>query len=133
MNKPLIKQGWLRAIIFMVTYIVTLTIVGFIAFGIWAIFQEKGMASHDKFQTAAGTNLWFTVIINMVSAILSVFFSRKYIDKQSFMSLGFKWDGFKNHALTGLFGAITMLGLGTIILVLLKYLWDILCPLHQIC
>lgn len=122
MQKPLIKQGWLRTIVFMVIYIVTLMVVGIVAFGIWAVFQDKGLASKDKFQTSIGSNLWFTVIINTISAILSVFFSRKYIDKQSILSLGFMWDGFKHHALTGLTGAVAMLGLGTIVLILLKYL-----------
>lgn len=122
MKKPLISQGWLRTIIFMMTYLIALTVVSLIAFGIWFVFQDKGTADRSKFQILIDSNFRFNIFINTVSAILSVWFSRKYIDKQSILSLGFVWKGFKNHALTGLFGGIAMLSFGTIFLIILKYL-----------
>jgi hypothetical protein len=90
-QKPLIKYGWLRAIIY--------------ALAIFAV--------------AFFVRQYFILV---ACVFLITFLCRRFLDGQSFTSLGFDWKHYTNEAMLGLFTAIAILGVGTIILVALGYL-----------
>lgn len=91
MNIPLLKYGWLRALLY-----------SLVIYGIMTGLEKY-------FLQAAG-----------ILAITYLF--RKYLDNQSFFSLGFRWSGYSKDASLGFFSAIAILGIGTLILVLQGYL-----------
>ncbi len=125
MQKPLISHGWLRALLFAAIYVVSTIAAGFIVVMLVFLFkliQDNGTVTFTSVREVFGKMLWMVVCVNTLGAFASVWLARKFVDKQSFFSLGFAWKGFENHAYTGLFGAIAMLSTGTIILLLLKYL-----------
>jgi membrane protease YdiL (CAAX protease family) len=62
----------------------------------------------------------YVIIVALV--LLVTFLLRKFIDRKSFISLGFNWKGYSNEACLGFFSAIAILGIGTIILSFLGYL-----------
>ena len=103
---PLIRQGWLRAILFVVCYFLLLVVFAFVL----QMIQTK--AGND-----AGSRLQYIGIV--VVAIVSLGFTwlfRKIIDRQSFASLGFELQKSRQHAMTGFFLGILLLCVGTLII-----------------
>lgn len=115
--KPLVKQGWLRALIYFV--VVSLIMYAF-----------SNYASYITAQISAGTEkgdesvLHFGIMYLIMGIILFIFtwLCRKFIDRKSFQSLGFTWKGYNNEASLGFFTAIALLGIGSISLVAAGYL-----------
>jgi uncharacterized protein len=96
MQQPLIKQGWLRALLFLIAYLLFLiftgTIIAFLSLAVPAIASQP---------------VYLSIVINLVASLAMVFLFRKFIDKASIKSLGFDWKGFARErsigCLTGLF------------------------------
>lgn len=90
------KQGWLRALLFLIAYLLFLiftgTIIAFLSLAVPAIASQP---------------VYPSIFINLVASLAMVFLFRKLIDKASIKSLGFDWKGFARErsigCLTGLF------------------------------
>lgn len=110
MNPPLIKKGWLRALVFLVIWIL-------IQVGLVKMIYDllKGFITHNG-QTDPTLDLLLQSILGFAINIPSVMLFRRLIDRKTVMSLGFDWTNFKGHAITGLLVSIFILCLGTLIL-----------------
>jgi uncharacterized protein len=117
---PLIAAGWLRVLIFSFLYIVSV----FLVYTAEAeIVTSNGMASANGKQADPelllnGDLLWLTVLAGSVLAFLLVYILRRFIDRDSFSSLGFSTEGWGSDAITGFFLAPAILGTGSLILFL---------------
>lgn len=116
-QNPLIQQGWLRALI----YFGGVSVI---------VYFFSNLSSFVTGQVEAGTEkgdetaLQFGIMYSLMGLIIFIYtwVSRKFIDKKSFESLGFKWKGYSNEAALGFFAAIALLGIGSVILVSIGYL-----------
>ena len=112
-KKPLIQQGWIRALLFV---LLGLPISLFIAFGIDV--ATSGMYAYDYAKGSVDIISFLQdYVLKNVEFLLMVWIFRTFIDKQTFFSLGFDWKGFQIDAWTGFFAAIMILFLGSMILV----------------
>jgi len=116
-QKPVIKQGWIRAVAYLIG--VSLIVYTFQIFGNEIMNQftsgtEKGEASIVN----------FGVLYALMGLLILAFtwLMRKFIDKRSFISLGFDWKGYSNEAGLGFFGALVILGIGSLILIASGYI-----------
>ncbi len=115
----MIQQGWLRALLFiLIAFPLTLVI----AFGIDIAFNgiygnDYALGSTDILSFLEG------YVTKYISLIFIVFLFRFWIDKESIYSLGFEWKGHQLDAWTGLFGALMILFLGSLILVVNQNLY----------
>jgi len=116
-QKPLIKFGWLRAVIYMVIIALVVLIFQILSPYISNLF-EPGTESGDENIVSFGV-LYFCMGLCIFAA---TWLCRKFIDRRSFESLGFTWKGYSNEAGLGFFASIALLGIGTLILVAIKYL-----------
>jgi len=112
--QPMIKQGWLRALIF------TICLLVFIFFAGKAM---QFMNFHPTAQPGAGSRmsaeqyLYLGLILSSVLSYLVVLFFRKIVDRQPVADLGLEWHNRKAHAATGFFLGLLLLGIGTLLLV----------------
>jgi len=116
-HKPLLRQGWQRALIYFVG--ISLILVALSALSSLATNQEgAGTESGDA------SVLQFGIMYSVMGLIVVIFtwFCRKFLDRKSFQSLGFTWKGYQNEAYIGFFAAIALLGIGSVILVAAGYL-----------
>ncbi|GEO08615.1 CPBP family intramembrane glutamic endopeptidase [Segetibacter aerophilus] len=114
---PIIKQGWIRALIYII--VVSLVVYAFTVFGDEIMNQFKvGTESSD----ASILNFGILYGLMGLSIFIVTWLMRKFVDRQSFESLGFKWNGYSNEAGLGFFGALAILGIGSLILVATGYI-----------
>ncbi len=116
-QKPLIRQGWLRALIYFVG--VSLIVYAFTNYSSYLTTEfEAGTEKGDE------SILQFGIMYLLMGVLLFLltWICRKFIDRKSFESLGFTWKGYTNEAGLGFFAALALLGVGSVILVAMGYL-----------
>jgi uncharacterized protein len=123
-KEPVIKQGWLRVLLFCIAYFVFQMVAG-VTLGLIAMLVTKAGGLADAMQLLMQNNSLSILIIvgfNFISSLLLVFLFRKFIDRKSIYSLGWDFGNYKIHAMVGFLAGIATLGLGTFILIALKNL-----------
>ena len=118
-SKPVITQGWLRAIIFFIflsgiVYLLSAATDTFIS--PWLLKDKSAVFAR------LSKGLWIGVLVSFAASIGTVWVFRKLIDRQTVRSLGFRWKGNSRYAFTGAFAAIAMIGLATLLLMGMNYL-----------
>ena len=119
-KKPLIKQGWLRVLLFCVFYFLLL-LLG--TAPVTFLFKMIRGNTENIEQLLNGEMLWLTILVAFVTGLIAVFIFRKFVDRKSIMSLGFDFSGHRNDAIAGFMMAVSILGLGTMILYFSKHLF----------
>jgi len=118
---PLIKQGWMRAVLLLLAFIGCSLLAGLLAS--YAVIAP----AFSTLSKAPQSDLVLQVVIlslfisALLNCLLTVIF-RRYIDRQPVMSLGFRWQPFQPHAITGFCLGIALLGAGTLVLFATKNL-----------
>ena len=112
-NKPAIEQGWLRALLFVVLFFVVIFGIG-LAVGL--------LAPKEPDATTASRTAFLAVVANAIVAFLLVAGFRKWIDRQSFTSLGFETEKKFPHGAVGFLTGIAMLSIASIFLFFTKNL-----------
>lgn len=112
---PAIQQGWLRALLYCVFSILLVYAASYVAL----IFFDQAPVTDNEESTLL--SFIFSYLIYTAVLVVLAFLFRKFIDRQSFSSLGFRWSG--AYFATGFFLGILLLTAGSIILVLLQMLF----------
>ena len=112
-KKPLIKQGWLRVLLFCVFYFL-LIIVSSLPL-VYLVKHIKGTVDNIE-QLLNGEFLWLSIVGAAIFGLIGVFIFRVFVDRKSFMSLGLQFSGHRNDAIAGFMMAVSILGIGTMIL-----------------
>jgi membrane protease YdiL (CAAX protease family) len=111
---PVIKQGWVRAILLLFVFISCSVLVGLTTgfFMASSPFVSQRTASNEVILNVTITSLF----INAIVAIALTVIFRRYIDRRSVKSLGLHWPSFEEDAATGFCLAIALLGAATLLL-----------------
>ena len=118
-KSPLIRQGWLRVLLFCVFFLLVVLGIASIV-GVIIVFMkkdeiQKGQAIDMK-ALMMGDFLWLNSLIGLAASFLAVLLFRKIIDRKTMVSLGFQMNRFFRSSWSGLFLAPAILGAGTLIL-----------------
>lgn len=115
-NKPLIEQGWIRAAVYVI-----LSLVGLMAVMLLLNRFIPGETAGEQPETILP--FLFTYLALSVFLVGLAFLFRRIIDKQSIVSMGFQWREYGSHAAAGFFLGVLLLTLGSLLLVLLQFLF----------
>jgi len=120
-NKPLIPYGWLRALVYILLSL--LFSLGVMLLSGVTFFSVD--AGKTVIQEAEQSLLPFLSAYTMLGLVFIgvAFFMTTLVDKQSLRSVGFQWKGFQQQAAAGFFLAVLLLSLGSILLVMMQYLF----------
>jgi uncharacterized protein len=111
-KKPLIRQGWLRVLIF---YILYLLLVSAAMSVLPRLSRSLSGTEAPAGNLVSGQFLWLMVLMIMIISVVLVLVFRLLVDKKKFSSLGFSSTGYMD-GLSGFFLALAILGTGTLIL-----------------
>lgn len=117
-NKPLIQQGWLRALLYILLSLAIVFVVSTILGKIIVKFDLLPKEEEVSLPTILLSYSEVTVVL-----IVMAFIMRRFIDRQTIISMGFQWKGYGKHAASGFFLGILLLAAGSLILVLLQFLF----------
>jgi uncharacterized protein len=116
-NKPLIAQGWLRALLFFITFIITVSLV---SSALVLLINLPGFAGKNaqEIQTILANPPYVYIIISAtaVVSLLLVLLFRRLLDRQSMISLGFSFHQNGASAAIGFLTGLFILCAGTLFL-----------------
>lgn len=96
--KPLISQGWLRALLFLIAFGVTAGIF----LGIYLIAVHTGSPDTTGVDNLLkGNNLFVTTLIIFILSLILTFVFRRWVDRRPFLSLGLDFNGRGGEAIAG--------------------------------
>ena len=109
---PAIKWGWLRALLFLPAWSLSVIIAGIIA------YFAYGMTSGEEMQVQIGTTSGIIVQgIQLLFTLITVYLFRRFIDRSSFCSIGFQFNRpFRRDLLIGMAMGAGLIGLVFVIL-----------------
>ncbi|HXO74102.1 MAG TPA: CPBP family intramembrane glutamic endopeptidase, partial [Puia sp.] len=132
-KNPVIKQGWLRVLLFGVCFFIVTLLIAIPAILAIAGTSPQQLENNLVPTISAlftGNYLWLLVVLELAISLVSVCILRFFIDRRSFISLGWDLQGFTSEGLTGLLIGPAILGLTSVLLLLSGHLewtdivWD---------
>ncbi len=117
---PLIKQGWLRAILYLVGFFIAQIIFSIIGVVLIAILNnipitELANINNKELMQSSPYNFTLLQFFNMAGTIISAWLFCILIDRKSFVSLGWKWKRFGFDFSIGSLIGIGLIALGFLI------------------
>jgi uncharacterized protein len=118
---PIIKQGWMRAILLLLAFIGCSLLAGVIASFALIAPAFSTLSKTPQADLILQIIILTLFLTTLLTIALTVIF-RLYIDRRSVKSLGFQWQPFQRDALTGLCLGVAILGAGSLVLFATKNL-----------
>ena len=119
LRPPLIRQGWLRVMLFVSVYILVLygtsLALSSLAMEMRPEMISKGQPALVR-ELLGGDLLWLTAAAALTVSLITVLVCRKLIDRKDLVSLGFRLAGHSSDAAIGISLAVAILGIGSLIL-----------------
>src|SRR5579863_2445516 len=118
-KSPVIRQAWLRLLLFGLSFIVIALLLGTAAImAIVGTHLDAIKNGNAQFFSGlmAGDYLWLILLLEFLASVISVGIFRLLIERRGFIGLGWTLDGYVGEALTGFFLAPALLGLAAIAL-----------------
>ncbi len=112
-STPLVKAGWLRVILYIVALIIASVIV--LASFVLGLHKENPDMT-TILQLLAGNQAAVLMVIFFGLTVLITYIFRRWVDRKSFISLGFGIDGHIREAVAGASLAVFILGSSCLIL-----------------
>lgn len=132
-KNPAIRQGWLRALLFMISFcVLTLLITVPVVIGVAGVtadqLKEQLLPTLEGLLTS--NYLWLMILLEAVISVISVAIFRLWVDRRGLWGARWSADGFLGEALTGLFLGPAILGLAALLMLATGHLewpdiaWD---------
>jgi membrane protease YdiL (CAAX protease family) len=127
-KKPLIKQGWVRTLLFVIAYIIVALLIALPSILLLTSIKPNDVGN-DLVQSVAGLaskeSLWIVAVVEFIASVACVFVFIKFVDRKKFATIGINRSGQTSNMLAGFFIAPAIIGAGTLILYFTKHLeWD---------
>ncbi|HEV9037403.1 MAG TPA: CPBP family intramembrane glutamic endopeptidase [Puia sp.] len=120
-KKPVIRQGWLRVLIFGALFIILTLLIAIPAAMLVAgipgdQLKQQPIATLSGLLT--GNYLWLMILVELAISVISVGVCRLWLDRRPLVDSGWFADGFTGEAITGIFMGPALLGIVAIVLLL---------------
>jgi uncharacterized protein len=132
-KNPVIRQGWLRVLLFGAAFIVLTLLIAIpaavLVAGV-AVDQLKEQPIATLSGLLTGNYLWLMILAELIISVISVGLFRLFIDRRPWGELGWSIEGFPNEAASGLFMGPALLGIAALLLLATGHLewtdivWD---------
>jgi len=124
-EQPVIKQGWIRALLYFFAFLMVAFLFQAVSLYALAVATGQGVqALMESMETPEGAmNFTFIQFFGLLGTLLLTFLFRRYLDRGSLISLGFDIKGRLPDVLLGLGIGFGLIAIGFVLLVLL-------CSLH---
>ena len=114
--EPRIKNGWLRAILFMPIWLVIMGLVQGIGVVLVMVVSGVDMANPDSAEALFGEmsfdspTMLILTVFSLLGSFLALWFATKFIDRKPLMSIGLSVKDKTNEMLIGLAFALAFIG-----------------------
>lgn len=119
---PLIKRGWLRALLFFFTFFIFITLFDLVGIAIVAYYSEYGFEEFisDPELIMENKMMLLMMVCQLIGTLFTVGLFQKFISREDFFSIGLNFVGFKTDFYKGLLVGTVLICSGFILLTVLN-------------
>lgn len=119
---PLIKRGWLRALLFFFTFFIFITLFDLVGIAIVAYYSEYGFEEFisDPELIMENKMMLLMMVCQLIGTLFTVGLFQKFISREDFVSIGLNFVGFKTDFYKGLLVGTVLICSGFILLTVLN-------------
>jgi len=119
-NTPRIKYGWLRAVLFFISFFIFVTLFDLVGIAIVSLVTEFSFEEYisDTALLMENKMMLLMMICQLAGTIFTVWLFQRFINREAFTSIGLEFSGYKDDFISGLligFGLIVM-GFGILLI-----------------
>ena len=120
-KSPLIKRGWLRSLLFFLSFFIIVALFNIIGIVIASVFSVYGFEEFLSDQELLMQNkmmMMTTMVSQLAGALFTVWIFQKFVSRESFTSIGLRFEGYKNDLYQGLLVGAGLITIGFLTLVI---------------
>ena len=111
-NTPRIKHGWLRAVLFFISFFIFVTLFDLVGIAIISLLTEYSFKEYisDTALLMENKMMLLMMVCQLVGTLFTVWLFQRYINREPFSSIGIEFNGYEDDFIFGL-----LIGLGLIV------------------
>ncbi|OUW38136.1 MAG: hypothetical protein CBD44_01935 [Flavobacteriaceae bacterium TMED184] len=121
-QSPLIKSGWLRSLLFFFSFFIIAALFNIISIAIASVFSIYGFEEFlsDPELIMRNKIMMLMMVSQLAGVLFTVWIFQKFVNRESFTSIGLRFKGYKNDLYKGLLAGAVLISIGFITLIILN-------------
>ena len=123
-NTPRIKYGWLRAVLFFISFFIFVTLFDLAGIAIVSLVTEFSFKEYisDTALLMENKMMLLMMICQLAGTIFTVWLFQRFINREAFTSIGLEFSGYKDDFISGLLIGFGLIVMGFGILLIFKFI-----------
>ena len=119
-QSPLIKSGWLRSLLFFFSFFIIAALFNIISIAIASVFSIYGFEEFlsDPELIMRNKIMMLMMVSQLAGVLFTVWIFQKFVNRESFTSIGLRFEGYKNDLYKGLLAGAVLISIGFITLII---------------
>lgn len=119
-QSPLIKSGWLRSLLFFFSFFIVAALFNIISIAIASVFSIYGFEEFlsDPELIMRNKIMMLMMVSQLAGVLFTVWIFQKFVNRESFTSIGLRFEGYKNDFYKGLLAGAVLISIGFITLII---------------
>jgi len=121
-QSPLIKSGWLRSLLFFFSFFIIAALFNIISIAIASVFSIYGFEEFlsDPELIMRNKIMMLMMVSQLAGVLFTVWIFQKFVNRESFGSIGLRFEGYKNDLYKGLLAGAGLISIGFVTLIILN-------------
>ena len=123
-NTPRIKYGWLRAVLFFISFFIFVTLFDLAGIAIVSLVTEFSFEEYisDTALLMENKMMLLMMICQLAGTIFTVWLFQRFINREAFTSIGLEFSGYKDDFISGLLIGFGLIVIGFGILLIFNFI-----------
>ena len=123
-NTPRIKYGWLRAVLFFISFFIFVTLFDLVGIAIVSLVTEFSFKEYisDTALLMENKMMLLMMICQLAGTIFTVWLFQRFINREAFTSIGLEFSGYKDDFISGLLIGFGLIVIGFGILLIFNFI-----------
>ena len=123
-NTPWIKYGWLRAVLFFISFFIFVTLFDLAGIAIVSLVTEFSFKEYisDTALLMENKMMLLMMICQLAGTIFTVWLFQRFINREAFTSIGLEFSGYKDDFISGLLIGFGLIVIGFGILLIFNFI-----------
>ena len=113
-SAPRIKYGWLRAVLFFISFFIFIAVFDLIGIAIVSSISEYSFEEYisDTDLLMENKMMLLMMVSQLFGTLFTVWIFQKFVNRESFTSIGLEFSGYKDDFVSGLLLGVGLIALG---------------------
>ena len=123
-SAPRIKYGWLRAVLFFISFFIFIAVFDLIGIAIVSSITEYSFKEYisDTDLLMENKMMLIMMVCQLLGTLVTVWIFQKFVNRESFSAIGLEFNGYKDDFVSGLIFGAGLIGIGFAILYTINFL-----------